>query len=312
MTVEDATRTTDPGQDAGASDRGQTRTPTLSVVLATREPWLAVARNLEPLAEEIRAVDGELIVVGVHGEHVDAAPPVRVISTPERDLMELHSLGVRAARGAIVAMAEDHAAPEPGWCQAVLRGHRDHPEAAAVVGCLINATDDTVAGRANFLTFAAPFTPPMPTLRASRPPPLGVLSFKRSALAPVNDRPGRLEADLVPRLFADGCLAVDDRVRILHYQDHGALWAVRNAYWVARAGYGYAEDRRDPRRRREVLRWIPTHMPQRIWHEARAAYRPVRGEHGELAIVACCAVAATVGAMVGTFAGPGEAAGRSA
>src|SRR5262249_45304077 len=144
------------------------------------------------------------------------------------------------ARGAIVAIGEDHAVPRPGWCEAVIRAHAERPEAPAIVGCLVNATDATVAGHANFLAFAAPWQPPMPTLPPKRPPPSSTLSLKRSALEGIEDEaPGWFEAGLLPALFEEGRLVADDRIVVDHHQDHGGLWSVVNAFHSARSSYGF-------------------------------------------------------------------------
>jgi len=297
------------GVRAGGTDRG-TAPPTLSVVIPTRQPWSHFGDRFASLIDEMRDVGGEVVVLAGPGPEVDDGT-LRVMTTSEQNLLSLRARAACAARGAIVAMAEDHAVPVPGWSHAVLRAHHERPAAAGIVGCLLNATDGTVAGRANFLAFAAPYTPPMPAVPSWRPPPLSTLSFKRDVLGGLDDRPGGLENELVPRLFRDGRLVADDRVHVMHHQDCSSLWSVQNSYWATRAAYGYAEDRHDPRRRREIISWVVTHMPQMVWREAHGAHRPVRGQYGELAIVATYAAAGAIGAVVGTLAGPGAAPCRT-
>lgn len=297
------------GVRAGSTDR-DSAPPTLSVVIPTRQPWSHFSDRFAPLIEEMRDVGGELVVLAGPGAAIDDGT-LRVMTTSDQNLLSLRARAVCAARGPIVAVAEDHAVPVPGWSHAVLRAHHEHPTAAGIVGCLLNAAGDTVAGRANFLAFAGPYSPPMPAVPSWRPPPLSTLSFKRDVLGGLDDRPGGLEHELVPRLFRDGRLAADDRVRIMHHQPCSGVWAVRNSYWATRAAYGYAEDRHDAHRRREIISWVVTQMPQMVWREAHAAQRPVRGQYGELAIVASYAAAGAVGAVVGTLAGPGAAPCRT-
>jgi hypothetical protein len=297
------------GVRGGGTDRPRA-SPTLSLVIPTRQPWSHFGDRFASLLEEMRDVGGEVVVLAGPGVEVDDGT-LRVMTTSEQNLLSLRARAACAARGPIVALAEDHAVPVPGWSHAVLRAHDEHPAAAGIVGCLLNTADDTVAGRANFLAFAAPYAPPMPAVPSWRPPPLSAVSFKRDALAGLDDRPGGLENVLVPRLFRDGRLVADDRVRVMHHQVCSSVWSVRNSYWSTRAAYGYAEDRHDPQRRREIISWVVTNMPQMVWREAHAAHRPVRGGYGELAIAASYAAAGAIGAVVGTLAGPGTAPYRT-
>ena len=285
--------------------------PTISVVIATRDGWSSVGRTIEALVPQVRAAGGEIVVVDGSGEQTPSAEPVRWISIADRNLLRLRLRAIREARGNVVAIGEDHAVPEPGWCDAVLRAHAEHPRVPVVVGCLVNATHRTVAGRANFLAFAAPYSPPMPTLPAGRPPPVSTLSFKRSALDGLDDTVGRLETEIIPNLYATGQMVADDRIRFDHYQDHGLVWSVRNVYSVTRAAYGSSDDRSDPERRKEVARWLITKAVSRHWRDARVADGVVHRTR-DLAAVAVIVSAVAVGGVVGTYLGPGRAADRIA
>ena len=145
----------------------------------------------------------------------------------------------------------------------MIRAHAEHPEAAAVAGCLVNATDATVVGRANFLAFAAAWQPPMPTLPGGRPPPASALSFKRDALEGIGSHePGWLEGELIPSLFEEGLMAADDRIVVDHHQDHGGLWSLVNGFHSARCSYGRHRDGLTPAARRRLARLgDPRHSP---------------------------------------------------
>ena len=121
----------------------------------------------------------------------------------------------------------------------MVEAHSRHADAGAVVGGLVNATDATLAGRANFLSFTSPWQAPLQELPSRRPPPVSTLSFKREAVAGL-ERPGQLETEVMPRLFNEGRMVAASDVRVLHYQDHGLVWSVRNAFWNCRTAYGYA------------------------------------------------------------------------
>jgi hypothetical protein len=287
--------------------------PPLSVVFPAREGYDEVAEAVDvvlPLAER---VDAELVVVG---DLAGTAPPderVRFVHLPSADILALRRRGVEAARGEVVAIGEDHAIPRPDWCEAVIRAHAEHPEAGVVVGCLVNATDATLAGRANFLAFAAPWQPPMPSLPPGRPPPSSALSFKRRVLEPIGSKAtGWLEAGLIPSLFERGEMVADERIVVDHHQDHGSLWSIRNAYDSARASYGYERGNLSPERRREVARWALSNIPGQLRREARDGLRGERMPVPERLVVGLIGLGAGLGGAAGVLLGPGVSGERVA
>jgi hypothetical protein len=283
-------------------------------VIPARDGLEEVAAVLEVLLPLAAAVGAELLVVG----DTSGAPPpggdrMRLIEAPVADMLVLRQRGLEAASGEVVAIGEDHAMPRPDWCRAVIRAHAEHPAAPAVVGCLVNATDATLAGRGNFLAFAAPWQPPMPVLPSGRPPPSSTLSFKRAVLEGVGSNPpGWFEAGLIPSLFADGKMVADERIVVDHHQDHGSLWSVRNAYDSARSSYGYERSKLDPAARRRLARWVLRNIPGRLRAEAREGARGAPMSLPERALIAAIAAAAAAGAAVGTLRGPGRSADRVA
>jgi hypothetical protein len=294
-----------PGDDPSRAER-----PSLSLVIPTRHPWSSVAPLVAAILPELRAAQGELVIVGFDGASLPVPPSgVRTIPVHDADMFRLRRRAVGEARGSIVAIGEDHSVPAPGWSGAVLRAHAEHPDVPAIVGCLVNGATASASARANFLAFAGPYVPPMPVVPEWRPPPLSTLSMKRDVLEALDERPGSLDG-LVNRLFERGRMTADDRIVIRHDQDLGVAGSIRNAFAVNRAAYGYATDRREPGRRYEVCRWVITHLPPMIWRTARASQAPTRSRRAELAMVAAIAGANTAGAVVGAFAGSGRAPER--
>lgn len=285
--------------------------PSISVVIPSREGRTAITAVMDALVPQVEAVHGEIVVVDSRGGPSSDEPPIRWISVADPNLLRLRARAVRAGKGEIIAIGEDHAFPRPGWCEAILRAHAEHPEAAAIVGCLINATTATVAARANFLAFAAPYAPPMVALPADWPPPVSTLSLKRDALVDLGEATGSLETDFIPRLYAEGRMVADPRIRVDHYQDHGLWWSVRNLYSVSRAAYGYIQDRDSPQRRRETARWL-RHAPALHWPDARAAAGRGLRARVDLGATGLICVAGALGGIVGTYAGPGRAPDRMA
>jgi hypothetical protein len=283
--------------------------PPLSVVVPAREGLAEVAPVLEALLPQALPLGVEVLVIG--GPSAPAPEGVRFLPAAEENMYELRRRGIGAAQGAVIAIGEDHAIPEPGWCEAVIAAHAERPDAAAIAGCLINATDRTTAGRANFLAFAAPWQPPMPQLPGHRPPPSSALSFKREAVGELA-RTGRLEAGVIVDLWGRGLMVADDRVRVRHHQDHGAVWSIVNGFRSSRASYGYLRSALAPRERRARARMIAPWTTRQMWREGRAGHRRPPGARRDLALIALIAAAHGAGAAYGLVAGPGGAPDRVA
>jgi hypothetical protein len=292
----------------------ESRTTPLSVVVPVREGLGEVRGLLESMLPGASAIGAEVVVVGAlaAGEK-PLAEQVRLLPVPSGDMLELHRRGIEAARGDVVAIGEDHAVPRPDWWQAVVAAHAAHPQAPAVAGCLANATDSTLVGRANFLAFAAPWQPPMPSLPLHRPPPSSALTFKRWALEPAAANPGGwLEAELTPSLFAAGEIVADARIVVDHYQDHGVLWSIRNAFHSARSSYGYERARLTVEQRRTVARWALANIPGRLREEAEEGSAGRRLPWPEAALVTAIASAHGLGGAVGALRGKGRSPERVA
>jgi hypothetical protein len=292
---------------------GESRPP-LSVVIPTRGGLEEVVAPLEALLPAARATGTEVVVVGnVGGQSPPPGAPVRLVSLEAPEMLALHRRGIEAAGGEVIAIGEDHAVPREDWCEAVIRAHAERPEAAAVAGCLVNATDATISGRANFLSFAASWQPPMPTLPDGRPPPASALSFKRDALEGIGaHEAGWLEGELIPSLFERGLMVADERIVVDHHQDHGSVWAIRNAFHSARSSYGSHRRGLTPEERRRLARWAIWNIPRRLRSEARAATAGTRIGFAESALVALIAAGHGLGGATGILFGPGRSGERLA
>ncbi|MGA2471175.1 MAG: hypothetical protein ABSG64_10845 [Solirubrobacteraceae bacterium] len=263
---------------------------------------------LASLMPQARSTGAEILIVGATDGVTNTG--VRLVAVDDDDMLRLRMVGAHEARGEIVAFGEDHAIPRADWCEAIIRAHAERPDMAVIVGCFCNGTSATLAGRANFFSYASPYGAPMPVLPQLRPPPISLLSFRRRALEGACEEVGDLEAILVPKLFDDGQMAANDRVLADHYQDHGVWWSIVNGFNSARASYGYQRRRLSWRARIEQARWSIIHWPPRLLGEAREATRGEPGRGWLLAVVGMIVAATAVGAAMGSLLGPGSSPDR--
>jgi hypothetical protein len=117
--------------------RGQTASDRLEVVI--------VAASRERLKLD------ESLLQGFHSYQVIEVGPFESIATPR-------AVGVRAARAPVVALAEDHAYPAPGWARALIEAHRQ--PWAAVGPAILNANPQTRISRTDLLLCYGPFVAP--------------------------------------------------------------------------------------------------------------------------------------------------------
>lgn len=124
--------------------------PPLSVIVTIVGGSCALQRCLTALESQCRALSADVLVpfdpwcVGVEALQ-DRFGDVRFIPIPQEDLERTYltetrthgwydlrrAVGLRHARGDIVAMTEDHAVPAGDWCERILEAHA---ESCAVIG----------------------------------------------------------------------------------------------------------------------------------------------------------------------------------
>jgi hypothetical protein len=113
--------------------------------------------------------------------------------------------GVRAATGPVVAYAEEHSFPEPGWASALIERHRG--PWAAVAWALENANAKTLTSWAHLLADFGPAVAPVGSGERRGPLPWHHVSYKRQELLARDDRLEELlesEALLHEELLAQG------------------------------------------------------------------------------------------------------------
>ncbi len=166
--------------------------PALSVVLACSDAFPSVRRTVRALLRQDCAARLELVLVTASrgalgpdetllaGFHSWTCVELGSLPTIAR----ANAAGVRAARAEVVALAEDHCYPQPGWATALLEAHRG--PWVAVGPAVTNANPATPVSRADFLIGYGPWAAPCG--RGERPfLPGHNSSYKRAALLALGD-----------------------------------------------------------------------------------------------------------------------------
>ena len=165
----------------------------LSVVILTPDRFGTISKTLRHLAAQSVAARLEIVIV---------APSTRQLQLDETNLRHFHSYvvveigpvvstanaraaGVRAASAPIVAFAEDHSYPGPGWAQALIARHRENW--AAVGPAMANANPRSLTSWANLLIEYSEWLDPSPSGEREHLPGHNS-SYKRSLLLEYGDQ----------------------------------------------------------------------------------------------------------------------------
>ena len=279
----------------------------LSVVIATRRPWPYTKATLDTLEEQVRAVDGEVIVVdgSPGGLAQEPRPPFRFLRVLG-DGFELRAAGIRAAEGDVVAVGEDHLRFDASWARGVLTQlDREPPDVAGTVGVVANGAL-AARDRATFWVTLGPWTVARESMYRGRTPTPGNVAIRRAAVCDL--APGAFEYELLPRLLGEDRLRVNADQRTVHDQSLGYLETWK-AHFASGRAFGAAPGRGNRRRRvREALR-----APKLITTQTFAIQRegPAGGE--SLACRGCIvgiALMNSIGQLVGALRGPGRSGRR--
>jgi Glycosyl transferase family 2 len=287
----------------------------LSVIVTCTQPWPDVRGCLKRLVPQARSGGVEIIVADGSDGGLDATAAVQVtwLRAPGRGPHELRYLGLVEARGDVVAITEDHCDVAPDWCGRVLDAHARCPETVAIAGPVTNGAASRLMDRASFFLVHAHNVPG----RGTRPdgwfPPSGSnASYKREQVLPMLERAGDLELVVVPQLWAEGRLVLDETVVVAHSQSMGAAEHVVNHFHAARSHAGLVAERGMPMGRRALVRDAVT-FPGRLLGATLDVGREVpkyrRDIRRAVPAMTVLALAATAGYLAG-IAGPGRSLRR--
>ena len=300
-----------------SSTRKMPITPALSVVVPTRTGWPGYRPYFDHHRREVESVGGELLVLD--GTNLpppqadEIGPHTRWISKPGESVMRLRALGYPEARGAIVAVSEDHTRVPVGWAASILECHAEHPEASAIGGAVDNGVSRSYMEWADFFCGHDREVPPVGRARSVGVIGLTNVSYKRDVLKKIKPLAGVGVNDAVFQrelARAGHTLLVDDRIRCEHEQRLSGWAATRLLYHSGRMGAGGRRQRMNPG---EIARIVATPLSPLLLTVRLGLWLVRRGRYRTRFLVEMPAIAWLYGAratgeLVGYARGPGASA----
>jgi predicted dehydrogenase len=298
--------------------------PALSVVLGVRQDFAGVRRTVRHLRAQTIRERIELILpwACVNGD----TPPASELGgffawrfqpiPPGSSVAAANATGVRLASAPVVAFAEDHCFPEPGWAEALVGAHaRGY---AAVGPEIANANPGSIVSWCDYLIGYGPWM--SPAVASEAPFIAGHnSSYKRDILLAYGDRlESLLESETVLHfdLARNGHrLFVEPRARAAHL--NFALWRVwlPVQFHCGRLFGGSRSVGWTPARRVLFAAASPLIPAVRLLRIARELLKPNRPAHrlpGLLPALAIGLICDGAGQFVGHLAGPGQSPKRLA
>ena len=146
----------------------------------------------------------------------------------------------------------------------VLDAHARHPDAVAIAGPVTNERPGRLMDRASFFLVHGRNVPENTGRSGDWFPTRGSnVSYKREQIMCGVQRPGDLELVVTPQLWAEGRLALDEKVVVAHSQSLGIAEHVRNHFHSGRSHAGLVAERGAPVRRR-CARRAAVALPRRL------------------------------------------------
>jgi hypothetical protein len=293
-------------------------TPTMTVTASTVQGWPDIEPYVRSFEAAAAAVGGEVIVTDGSGLPAPPAamlgPDTTWISEPGRSVFQLRASAYRAARAPIIGVTEDHCLLPADWAQRNLDAHAAHPEAAAIGGSVLNGATDLVMDWASFLIVQSAVAAPIASGPTDRIAGAVSVSYKRAALADIDEHAGMGAMDALHQreLASSGAaLFADDRIRVVHDQSLGFGGTVAIHYHAGRTFGGFRRQHRDLR---QVVRILATPVVPIARFVRTARLVSAKGYGPEMRRAApaiwLLLVAQTAGQVVGLISGPGDSPGK--
>lgn len=290
--------------------------PQLSIIIASvnGRPYLDAC--LEALEAQESSLTAEVIVADCVGpdvtEFVESEfPHVRVLAFAEpRSVPELRSAGIRACKGEIIVITEDHCIPESDWYESILAAHTA-AENPAIGGAVDNAATDRNIDWAVFFCEYSNFISPVDHGVVHDLPGPNV-SYKRWSLDEMADliRDSYWENFLHWRLEEKGYqLWSDPRVRVLHKKHYRFAEFMSERFHYGRAFAGTRVENSPVSRKLFYIVGSPLLPPMLIVRIFRRVYKRRRHMGAflkALPVIGTFMLAWAAGEFVGYTSGPGE------
>jgi hypothetical protein len=288
----------------------------LSIIIATHSPWPQVEECLASVVDQAHAAGAEIILADGCGRALPEVCP-----RPYGDIIWLRALGASTfrlrslalahARGAIVAVTEDHCHVDAEWCAAILRAHAEHPSAAAVGGAVENGASRHLVDWADFLIANGAFMRPLRHGATERIALQANISYKRHAVPAESFTDlGLMEMLHNQTLLRQGAtLIADDRIVVDHVQCLGFPTFCALHFHNGRSIAGFRLTRIGTLER--VLRLggclvLPPVMLWRTLSPVLEKRRFVGRALASLPLLMCLLLCHATGEFLGYLAGPGD------
>jgi len=287
----------------------------ISVVVPTRMGWPDMRRSVDAILPQLAAAGGELVVADSSERQLPEFandPNVTWLIVPGAPSHALRQAGYAAASAPIVAITEDHCAPEPGWLDHILAEHDREPDAAAVFGLVDNGSRVHSVDWALFSVGYLAWAPPQPARTGA--PGHANLSFKSWVfdVLPVSGDQV-LEFRYVAALRQAGYSVVGtDRTLVTHFQSAGLTATTALLFHNGRSIAGLR------RQTMHATDWLRVAAPGplailRTWRALRLANdKPQMRDdvRRSLPLIAWLNLAHTIGESVGYLGGAGQSGRR--
>lgn len=291
---------------------------TITITAATVQGWRDIEPNVRSFEAAAAAVGGDVIVGD--GSGLPAPPPGTLgtrttwLSEPGKSVFQLRGSAYRVATAPIIGVTEDHCFLPADWARRNLEAHAAHPEAAAIGGSVVNGATESAMDWASFLIVQSLVAAPIPSGPTPRIAGAVSVSYKRAALATIDEHAGMGAMDALHQreLAASGAaLIADDGIRVVHDQSLGFGGTIAIHFHAGRTFAGFRRQHLDAGQAIRILA-TPIVPVARFVRTARLV-RP-RGYGRELLratpAIWLLLVAQTAGQVIGYVAGPGDSPNR--
>jgi hypothetical protein len=248
--------------------------PVLSVAIASGQGWPYVRDLIAAIRPDAEAAGAEIVVAdgsrNAAPTDAEVGSAVRWIKAQGESVFQLFSTALRASRGDVVALTEDHAIPRQGWIPAVMRAHEEHPEAAAIGGAIENGSTFGLIEWASYFTTQGPHMSPLGNRVVPTTTNEANVSYKGSVIAEVDPDEGLgFMAILYNRRLSEQgrILRVDDRIVVDHFETIGFGWTTSIHFHNGRTISGF---RRERGMTREDYVRVATSLMLPAWRTLRA------------------------------------------